>query len=143
LFESRESHTTIAVAREISHRLWQASVLRSDCPAEWNDLLDVLSGFRFSKSNILKPGGGKSLSRSPSTACSPSADGKTDTSSVGVVITRADEVQAIFNELGRVKSFGQATTHMSKLLPKVTGGGAGGCPVLAFGITRELYDPDS
>jgi hypothetical protein len=59
--------------------------------------------------------------------------------SVGVIITRTDELQELFNSLGRGKAYGMATTHMSKLLPKVEGGGGGGCPVLVFGITRKLY----
>jgi hypothetical protein len=61
---------------------------------------------------------------------------------LGVIITRTDELQGIFNALGRGKSFGQATTHMSKLLPKIDGGGAGGCPVLVFGISPALYVED-
>jgi hypothetical protein len=28
---------------------------------------------------------------------------------------------------------------MKKLLPRIEGGGGGGCPVLVFGITRNLY----
>ena len=36
-----------------------------------------------------------------------------------------------------------ATTHMSKLLPKLEGGGGGGCPVLIFGITKKLYVEDA
>jgi hypothetical protein len=59
--------------------------------------------------------------------------------SVGVMITRSDELQDIFDELGRGDSYGQSTTHMSKLLPKVQGGGSGGCPLLVFGITKRLY----
>jgi hypothetical protein len=59
--------------------------------------------------------------------------------SVGVIITRTDELQGIFDELGRGGSYGMATTHMSKLLPKLEGGGGGGCPVLVFGITQKLY----
>jgi len=58
---------------------------------------------------------------------------------VGVIITRTDELQGIFNVLGRGASYGMATTHMSKLLPKLEGGGGGGCPVLVFGITKKLY----
>jgi len=60
--------------------------------------------------------------------------------SVGVIVTRSDHLQAIFDGLGRGKSYGQSTTHMSKLLPKIEGGGAGGCPVLVFGIKDTLYD---
>ncbi len=62
--------------------------------------------------------------------------------SVGIIVTRCDELQEIVNELGRGSSFGQATTHMKKLLPKIEGGGAGGCPVLVFGISRRLYVED-
>ena len=59
--------------------------------------------------------------------------------SVGVIITRADELQEIFNDLGRRASYGNSTTHMSKLLPRIEGGGAAGCPLLVFGITKRLY----
>jgi hypothetical protein len=31
---------------------------------------------------------------------------------------------------------------MRKLLPKVEGGGAGGCPLLVFGISAKLYVED-
>jgi hypothetical protein len=62
--------------------------------------------------------------------------------SAGVIITRADELQEVFNQLGRGKSFGQSTTHMSKLLPKIESGSAGGCPLLVFGITKRLYVDD-
>ncbi len=60
--------------------------------------------------------------------------------SVGVIVTRADELQSVFGELGRGASYGASTTHMSKLLPRVRGGGGGGCPLLVLGITRALYD---
>lgn len=60
--------------------------------------------------------------------------------SVGVIVTRSDELQGLFRELGRGSSFGASTTHMSKLLPRVEGGGGGGCPLLVLGITRALYD---
>lgn len=62
--------------------------------------------------------------------------------SVGVVITRATELQRIFNELGKGSSYGNSTTHYDKLEPRILGGGAGGCPVLVFGITRNLYVED-
>lgn len=60
--------------------------------------------------------------------------------SVGVIITRCDHLQAIFKKLGRGDSYGQSTTHMSKLVPRIEGGGGAGCPILAFGITNKLYD---
>jgi len=61
--------------------------------------------------------------------------------SVGIVVTRCDSLQAIFDELGRGKSYGSSTTHTSKLLPKIEGGGGGGCPILVFGMKETLYDP--
>lgn len=59
--------------------------------------------------------------------------------SVGVIITRCDELQKIFKELGRGSSYGASTTHMSKLLPRIQGGGGAGCPILVIGITKSLY----
>ncbi|MGA8939039.1 MAG: BglII/BstYI family type II restriction endonuclease [Acidobacteriaceae bacterium] len=60
--------------------------------------------------------------------------------SVGVIITRASELQQIFDELGRGKSYGNSTTHMGKLVPKLNNRASGGCPVLAFGIRQSAYD---
>lgn len=63
--------------------------------------------------------------------------------SVGVIITRTDALQEIFDVLGRGKSFGNSTTHMSKLLPRINGGGGGGCPILVLGISKSLYVEDA
>ena len=62
--------------------------------------------------------------------------------SVGVIITRASELQELFDRLGIGSKYGNSTTHWNKLLPKIDGGGAGGCPVLAIGITERCYDKD-
>ena len=62
--------------------------------------------------------------------------------SVGVIITRSDELQTIFDGLGRGSSYGMSTTHMSRLLPRLQGGSGGGCPVLVFGIRKALYQED-
>ncbi len=62
--------------------------------------------------------------------------------SVGVIVTRCDNLQEIFNEIGRKDSFGNSTTHMSKLLPRIEGGSGGGCPILVLGITKDLYIED-
>ncbi len=59
--------------------------------------------------------------------------------SVGVIITRCDDLQNIFNDLGRGTSYGASTTHMSKLLPRIEGGSGAGCPIVAFGISKSLY----
>jgi Restriction endonuclease BglII len=64
------------------------------------------------------------------------------TISVGVIVTRCDELQNIFKALGRGKSYGASTTHMSKLLPRISGGGGAGCPILALGISKRLYVED-
>jgi hypothetical protein len=58
---------------------------------------------------------------------------------VGVIITRSTHLQKIFAKLGRAASFGNSTTHMGKLLPRLEGGSGGGCPIIAFGITDKLY----
>jgi hypothetical protein len=62
--------------------------------------------------------------------------------SVGVIITRCDELQNIFKDLGRGASYGASTTHMSKLLPRIEGGGGAGCPLLIIGISKKLYVED-
>ena len=59
--------------------------------------------------------------------------------SVGVIITRCDELQDIFRRLGKGASYGASTTHMSKLIPRIEGGGGGGCPILVFGMRATLY----
>jgi len=62
--------------------------------------------------------------------------------SVGVIITRCSELQTIFNGLGKGSSYGNSTTHLGKLLPRIEGGGGGGCPLLVFGISERLYVED-
>jgi len=62
--------------------------------------------------------------------------------SVGVIITRCDELQDLFNLLGRGSSYGASTTHMSKLLPRVEDGSGAGCPLLVLGISKKLYVED-
>ena len=59
--------------------------------------------------------------------------------SVGILITRTSELQELFDDLGIGTKYGNSTTHWDKLLPKIDGGGAGGCPVLAVGITQNCY----
>lgn len=61
---------------------------------------------------------------------------------VGVIITRASELQRIFKDLGKGSSYGASTTHHEKLWPRLDGGGGGGCPILTFAIKPELYVED-
>jgi hypothetical protein len=61
----------------------------------------------------------------------------------GVIVTRCSELQTIFNRLGKGSSYGNSTTHMQKLIPRIEGGGGGGCPILVFGISTKLYIEDA
>jgi hypothetical protein len=63
---------------------------------------------------------------------------------VGIIVTRASPLQQIFKSLGKKvgAKYGASTTHMDKLLPRLEGGGGGGCPILAFGITHAKYVED-
>ncbi len=68
--------------------------------------------------------------------------------SVGVIITRSNELDPYFIRLGNaldkdgkeadklVKAkFGASTTHLGKLLPRINAGRGGSCPLLVMGIT--------
>ncbi|MDP3722597.1 MAG: BglII/BstYI family type II restriction endonuclease, partial [Candidatus Omnitrophota bacterium] len=61
--------------------------------------------------------------------------------SIGVIITKSDELSELFQGFGRTiwDKYGWTTTWMKKLLPRIEGGGGGGCPILAFGITKKLF----
>lgn len=172
------------------------SILQGDFPDEWQDIVSVLTDFRLRKSEIIQPGGRKSLiatqidqaffargwsekafatkivideneleSPTHQVDCvknrialeiewnnkDPFYDRDLNNFrllfdlraiSVGVIVTRADNLQLIFNQLGKGSSYGASTTHMSKLLPRIEGGGGGGCPLLVFGITDKLYIED-
>jgi hypothetical protein len=63
---------------------------------------------------------------------------------VGVIITRASELQDLFKGLGKAvaQKYGASTTHWNKLVPRIEGGGGGGCPILIFGITAKAYIDD-
>ncbi|WP_160122329.1 BglII/BstYI family type II restriction endonuclease [Rhodovarius lipocyclicus] len=61
---------------------------------------------------------------------------------VGVILTRASELQGLFDKLGKGQSYGNSTTHHTKLWPRLDGGGGGGCPILTFAITPELFIDD-
>jgi hypothetical protein len=59
--------------------------------------------------------------------------------SVGVIITKADELAGLLSDLNVWGKYGTSTTWMSKLLPRIRGGGGGGCPLLVFGIRKAIY----
>jgi hypothetical protein len=74
--------------------------------------------------------------------------------SVGVIVTRHDELQEIFDALPPVfdkkwkrwgdigEKYGASTTHWSKLIPRIQAGEGGNCPLLLVGITRKCYRDD-
>lgn len=69
------------------------------------------------------------------------------TVSVGIILTRSEELNAVLKELVRKKlkpksAFGESTTHWGKLEPRLEGGAGGGCPILALGIKPSLYVED-
>lgn len=173
-----------------------AGVLSTACPDAWNDILEVLRGFRLLRSEVVVGGGNRSLvsrridgafyargwqekgfataitvdgtsTASPTHAVDCLKDGvalEVEWSNkdpffdrdlnnfrllfdlraiqVGVIVTRATELQAIFAAEGKGASYGAATTHHEKLWPRLDGGGGGGCPVLTFAIRPSLYVDD-
>ena len=56
---------------------------------------------------------------------------------VGVIVTRAENLNDVFKELGNLSKYGASTTWMGKLIPRLDSRRNGGCPVLAIGITKE------
>jgi hypothetical protein len=66
-----------------------------------------------------------------------------DAISVGIIVTRDTELQnAIFKPLGIGKKYGSSTTHLNKLIPKIEGGGGGGCPLLVIAVKSGAFVDD-
>lgn len=66
---------------------------------------------------------------------------------VGVLITRSTALQQWLNSNYKIfgkaaGTFGSSTTHDEKLIPRILGGGAGGCPLVVFSIKKEAYLDD-
>ena len=53
----------------------------------------------------------------------------------GVIVTRSERLNPIFSRLGIMKKYGASTTWMGKLLPRISSGRHGGCPLMIVGIT--------
>ncbi|MCC7282213.1 MAG: restriction endonuclease, partial [Acetobacteraceae bacterium] len=58
--------------------------------------------------------------------------------SLGVLITRSEELNLLFRKMGLMQKYGASTTHMGKLKPRLLAGRSGGCPVLVFGIRLAI-----
>lgn len=61
-----------------------------------------------------------------------------DAISLGILVTRSNELDPLFKTLNINSKYGASTTHMGKLLPRLHAGRNGGCPILVFGITTKL-----
>lgn len=61
----------------------------------------------------------------------------------GVLITRSqDDLRALGSKLGRPDFLKTpTTTNLGKLIPRMSRGSAGGCPVLAIAITARCFEP--
>lgn len=55
---------------------------------------------------------------------------------VGVIVTRAEELNDIFRDMGLISKYGSSTTWMGKLLYRLDSRRNGGCPILAIGIRK-------
>lgn len=72
--------------------------------------------------------------------------------SVGVMVTRSEQLNPLFEDLPQLDKngreikksvkgkYGASTTWMGKLLYRLNAGRHGGCPVLVFGITPKLIE---
>jgi hypothetical protein len=196
---------TIRNGYEVHEWRHALAILSVDFPKQWGDLLHALSSFRLFRSEVVRPGGGRSHISArldayfrgrdwheqkfdtefrvngevidakghkvdnyfDRVACDVEWNNKTEffdrdlnnfarlhqlgAVHVGIIITRASHLQReVFAPLGLTEAgkpysekYGASTTHMDKLVPKVNGGAAGGCPVVAFGIKTALFVDDA
>ena len=59
---------------------------------------------------------------------------------VGIIITRAEELNDIFTDLGIKAKYGASTTWMGKLNYRLKSRRNGGCPILAIGIKKPCVE---
>lgn len=59
---------------------------------------------------------------------------------VGIIVTRAQELNDIFAELGIKTKYGASTTWMGKLEYRLKSRRNGGCPILAVGIKKPCIE---
>ncbi len=58
----------------------------------------------------------------------------------GVIVTRAEELNDVFRDIGIMSKYGASTTWMGKLIPRLDSRRNGGCPILAIGIGKECVE---
>lgn len=59
---------------------------------------------------------------------------------VGIIVTRSEELNEIFEKLGIKAKYGASTTWMGKLEPRLNSRQNGGCPILAIGIKKACVE---
>lgn len=59
---------------------------------------------------------------------------------VGVIVTRAKELNDIFRTLGNAAKYGASTTWIGKLTYRLDSRRNGGCPILAIGIKKACVE---
>lgn len=59
---------------------------------------------------------------------------------VGVIVTRAEELNDIFSDLGNKAKYGASTTWIGKLTYRLDSRRNGGCPILAIGIKKACVE---
>ena len=59
---------------------------------------------------------------------------------VGIIVTRAEELNDIFRTKGVMAKYGASTTWMGKLLYRLKARRNGGCPILAVGIKKACVE---
>lgn len=59
---------------------------------------------------------------------------------VGIIVTRAEELNDIFKEHGIIAKYGASTTWIGKLIYRLDSRRNGGCPILAIGIRKGCVE---
>lgn len=62
---------------------------------------------------------------------------------VGIIITRSQELNEIFSDLGIKAKYGASTTWLGKLEYRLKSRRNGGCPILAIGIKKAVIEGDN
>ena len=63
-----------------------------------------------------------------------------DAISLGIIMTRSTSLNTFFKKLNIYPKYGTSTTHSDKLIKKINGGGAGGCPLIVFSIKKDCFN---
>ena len=58
----------------------------------------------------------------------------------GIIVTRSEELNDIFREIGIMSKYGASTTWIGKLLYRLDSRRNGGCPILAVGIKKNCIE---